>query len=88
MPGLPSSWSKSAGRIKVGWTTIIRFMTCLCQSDTQSLYRFLCTLFLAANANFKLKEKDHGIHNLELALGWALFVEERCCQEHIGQYVD
>jgi hypothetical protein len=37
---------------------------------------FLYTVFLMANVNFKLKGKDHGISNPELALEWALFVEE------------
>jgi hypothetical protein len=50
--------------------------------------RFLYTLFLAADANFKLKGKDRGINDPELAPGWASFVEERRYQEHIMQYVD
>lgn len=41
-----------------------------------------------ANANFKLKGKNNGISNLELAPGWGLFVEEGHYQEHILQYVD
>ncbi|KAI0245298.1 hypothetical protein BJV78DRAFT_1277455 [Lactifluus subvellereus] len=49
---------------------------------------FLYTLFLAADTNFKLKGKDRGINDLELAPGWASFVEEGRYQEHIRQYVD
>ncbi|KAH9956388.1 hypothetical protein BGW80DRAFT_1439367 [Lactifluus volemus] len=49
---------------------------------------FLYTLFLAVDANFKLKGKDRGIHDPELAPGWASFVEEGRYQEHIAQYVD
>jgi hypothetical protein len=54
---------------------------------TQSC-RFLYTLFLAVDANFKLKGKDRGINDPELAPGWASFVEEGRYQEHIMQYVD
>lgn len=54
----------------------------------QLLSRFLYTLFLAVDANFKLKGKDRGIHDPELAPGWASFVEEGRYQEHIRQYVD
>ncbi|KIL55027.1 hypothetical protein M378DRAFT_49831, partial [Amanita muscaria Koide BX008] len=49
---------------------------------------FLYTLFLAADANFKLKGKDRGINDPELAPGWASFVEEGRYQEHIMQHVD
>ena len=52
------------------------------------LCRFVYTLFLAVDANFKLKGKDRGINDLELAPGWASFVEEDRYQEHIIQYVD
>ena len=52
------------------------------------LCRFLYTLFLAADANFKLKGKDRGIHDPELAPGWASFVEEGRYQKHIMQYTD
>jgi hypothetical protein len=52
------------------------------------LYRFLYTLFLAVDANFKLKGKDRGICDPELAPGWVSFVEEGHYQEHITQYVD
>jgi hypothetical protein len=50
--------------------------------------RFLYTLYLAVDANFKLKGKDRGIDDPELAPGWASFVEEASYQEHIAGYVD
>lgn len=50
--------------------------------------RYLYTLFLSADANFKLKGKDRGIYDLELAPGWATFIEEGRYQEHIAQYTD
>jgi hypothetical protein len=37
---------------------------------------FLYTLYLAINANLKLKGKDQGLDDLELAPGWGAFVEE------------
>jgi hypothetical protein len=49
---------------------------------------FLYTLFLAIDANFKLKGKDRGIDDIELAPGWGCFVEEKRYQEHLAQYVD
>ncbi|KAI0245468.1 hypothetical protein BJV78DRAFT_1356698 [Lactifluus subvellereus] len=61
------------------------FLSCV---GAQLQSRFLYTLFLAANANFKLKGKDRGINDPELAPGWASFVEEGRYQEHIRQYVD
>lgn len=59
-----------------------------CPSYVRLSCRFLYTLFLAVDANFKLKGKDRGIDDLELAPGWASFVEEVRYQEHIVQYVD
>lgn len=49
---------------------------------------FLYTLFLAIDANFKLKGKDRGITDIELAPGWGCFVEETHYQEHLAHYVD
>jgi hypothetical protein len=46
------------------------------------------TLFLAVDANFKLKRKNRGIDDPELAPGWASFVEEGAYQNHIRNYVD
>lgn len=39
------------------------------------------------DANFKLKGKDRGINDPELAPGWASFVEESRFQEHLKNYV-
>ncbi|KAM6497206.1 hypothetical protein JOM56_007679 [Amanita muscaria] len=49
---------------------------------------YLYTLYLAVDANFKLKGKDRGITDAELAPGWASFVEELSYQEHLKNYVD
>ena len=43
---------------------------------------------MAVDANFKLKRKDCGINDPELAPGWASFVEESGYQAHIKNYID
>jgi hypothetical protein len=40
------------------------------------------------NADFKLKGKDQGIMDVNLASDWGCFVEEACYQEYITYYVD
>jgi len=45
-------------------------------------------LYLAVDANFKLKGKDHKIQDIELMPGYGVFVEESGYQQHIGNYVD
>jgi hypothetical protein len=49
---------------------------------------FLYILFLAIDANFKLKGKDRRIDDVELAPRWGCFVEESRYQEHLALYVD
>jgi hypothetical protein len=46
------------------------------------------TLFVAIDANFKLKLKNRGINDPELAPGWASFVEESSYQNHIRNYIE
>ena len=52
------------------------------------MFRFLYTQFLAIDANFKLKSKDHGISDPELALEWSYFVHEEDYQAFIKGYID
>ncbi|KAM6501762.1 hypothetical protein JOM56_001739 [Amanita muscaria] len=49
---------------------------------------FLYTLFLAVDANFKLKQKNRGIQDPELYPGWAYFVNEGPYQDFINNYID
>ncbi|KAM6491450.1 hypothetical protein JOM56_013019 [Amanita muscaria] len=49
---------------------------------------FLHTQFLACNANFKLRLKNRGINDPELAPGWAYFVHEERYQAFLKDYVD
>ncbi|KAJ2911619.1 hypothetical protein MD484_g8794, partial [Candolleomyces efflorescens] len=46
---------------------------------------FLYTMFLAVDANFKLKGKDRKLDDIELGSGWGAFVEENQYQEFLAQ---
>ena len=50
--------------------------------------RFLYTLFLAVDGNFKLKGKEQHINDIELMPSWGLYVPETEYQSHIAYYVD
>ncbi|KAM6492909.1 hypothetical protein JOM56_011043 [Amanita muscaria] len=50
--------------------------------------RFLYTLFLAVDANFKLKQKNRDLRDPELYPGWAYFVNEGPYQDFIKDYTD
>ncbi|PPR07940.1 hypothetical protein CVT24_001008 [Panaeolus cyanescens] len=54
--------------------------------DTNTKLAYLYTLFVAVDANFKLKGKDRGLEDVELAPGWGAFVEENQYQQYISQY--
>lgn len=51
-------------------------------------YRYIYTQFLAIDGNFKLRLKDRGISDPELAPGWAYFVEEENYQTFIKDFID
>jgi len=51
------------------------------------IFRYIYTQFLAVDGNFKLRLKDCGITDPELAPGWAYFVEEEKYQTFIKDYV-
>jgi hypothetical protein len=50
--------------------------------------RFLFTLFLAIDANFKLKNKDRGIKDFELDPGLGCYVEHSRYQSHLASHTD
>jgi hypothetical protein len=50
--------------------------------------RFLYTLFLAVDANFKLKNKDRGIKDFELDPGWGCYVETSRYFQHLDNHAD
>jgi hypothetical protein len=51
-------------------------------------FRYLYILYLAIDANFKLKGKDRKISDIELAPGLGAFVNETQYQDFIKDYVD
>ncbi len=46
--------------------------------------RWLYTLYLMIDANFRARCKDRGIEDIELAPGWAYYVEEKAYQAHVA----
>lgn len=46
------------------------------------------TLFIAVDANFKLKGKDRKLDDIDLSPGTGIFVEQGPYQEHISNYVE
>ena len=44
------------------------------------------TLFIAVDANFKLKSKDRGIKDIELSAGGGCFVETEPYEKHLEKY--
>ena len=55
---------------------------------SNEVYRYLYNMYLAVDANFKLKGKSRGISDIELMPGWGLFVEEEPYQCYLENYVD
>jgi hypothetical protein len=51
-----------------------------------SLFRFLYTLFVAVDANFKLKNKERGIEDIELSAGGGCFVDTEPYEKHLEEY--
>lgn len=43
-------------------------------------------MFLAIDANFRLKLKNRGIKDPELGSGWAYFVEEKKYNTHVKKH--
>lgn len=50
--------------------------------------RWLYTLFLMMDANFRAKCKDRGLDDFELSPGWSYFVEEDKYMAHVRQQGD
>ena len=65
------------GYIFIRWCTLITHVV---------VFRFLYTLFIAVDANFKLKSKDRGIKDIELSAGGGCFVETDPYEKHLEEY--
>lgn len=50
--------------------------------------RWLYTLYLSVDANFKLRSKDRGAQDVYMGPGWAYVVEEKKYKEHIKQFAN
>ena len=49
-------------------------------------FRFLYTLFIAVDANFKLKSKDQTINEIEISPGGSCFIETDLYEKHLEEY--
>ena len=59
--------------------------------DTHSIlsfHRWLYTLFLMVDANFKLKLKEKGIPDAHLGSGWAYYVEDSKFKSYLNEHAD
>jgi hypothetical protein len=55
---------------------------------TDVLDRFLYTLYIAVDGNFKLKGKERHLKDVELMPGWGAYVPEAEYKAHIANYMD
>jgi len=61
---------------------------CFGHHITDCPIRFLYTLFIAVDGNFKLKGKQRYLKDVELMPGWGAYVPEEEYQAHIANYID
>jgi len=90
MPCMSPSGSKSScwlGKFRPVTVSTDSFSRlCIILSHNVS-FSYLYILYLAVDANFKLKGKDRKLQDVELMLGQGIFVEESAYQQHIQNYV-
>lgn len=55
---------------------------------TTTIFRWLFALFIAVDANFRLKLKARGIKDPELGSGWSYFVEQLAYEKHVCKHFD
>lgn len=80
---LPSNWNAESSNQYVPHYDPNNMIDCF-----DACYRYLYTLFLGVDGNFKLRLKERGITDPELAPGWAYFVEENNYQAFIKDFID
>jgi hypothetical protein len=51
------------------------------------LFRYLYLLYIAVDANFKLKGKERHLKDIELMPGWGAYVPQDEYKSHINNYV-
>jgi uncharacterized C2H2 Zn-finger protein len=79
---LPANWQQAPSDKKYSILCHGFYNWC---SLTPSSYRWLYSLFLAVDANFRLKLKDRKIKDPEIGSGWAYFVEDKQYIEHVSR---
>jgi len=80
---LPLNWNSGGPQEYFKWIFCLKVFT-----NPVHNYRYIYTQFLAVDGNFKLRLKDRGIADPELAPGWAYFVEEENYQAFIKDFID
>jgi hypothetical protein len=84
MSSSPEEPPRKLGRRSTSLTvSIFIFIALMSRSH---FFRFLYTLFIAVDANFKLKSKDRGIEDIELSAGGGCFVETDPYEKHLEEY--
>lgn len=53
------------------------------EKKTVRIDRYLYALFVAMDANFRLKHKNRKLPDVDLAPGWAYYVEENGYKEYV-----
>jgi hypothetical protein len=89
MSGVSTPWTESSRWLGKSRTFIVSFFSGFFFSVIVVIasYRFLYTLFIAVDGNFKLKGKERNIKDVDLMPGWGAYVPETEYQSHIASCV-
>lgn len=87
---IPARTSRKVGRTRPRLSSTFRsFLRSQYRASfTEYMCRWLYTLFLMMDANFRAKCKDRGLDDFELSPGWSYFVEEDKYMAHVRQQGD
>ena len=85
---MSSSWTKPSRWLGEGRPATVRLIIGFVAYGAHYPSRFLYTLFIAVDANFKLKGKERHLTDVELMPGWGAYVPEAAYQNHFANYVD
>lgn len=89
MPGVSATWCEPSRRLGACASGQgVRVVVIVIEWITNYYNRFLYTLMLAIDANFKLKMKDRGARNTYMGDGWAFFVSQPAYAEHLKNNTD
>ena len=85
---MSSSWTKPSQWLGEGRPATVSLIIGFVAYGAHYPSRFLYTLFIAVDANFKLKGKEQHLTDVELMPGWGAYVPEAAYQNHLANYVD